>query len=246
MKIYDCFTYFNEQELLNIRINELNNFVDYFVIVEASQTFTGKDKKFYLDDATDILSKWSDKIIRIKIDFLENIIDPWEREFFQRNAIAKVLNYADKNDIVLISDVDEIINPKVFYKINKIKKPYRLDNKQYFWNFHWQVPSHCNQGARPTVCLAKHLIDYSPQQLRSKDLPIIRDAGWHFSYFSNIENIIYKIESFAHTEYNQDEYKSLESIKHRIENGLDPFDRFPLKYYDIDKTYPLYIQENYK
>ena len=62
----------------------------------------------------------------------------------------------------------------------------------------------------------------------------------------NINNIIYKIESFAHTEYNENEYKSLETIKHRIEKGIDPFDRFPLKYYEIDETYPVYVQNNYK
>lgn len=246
MKIYDCLTYFNEEDMLKIRLHELHNYVDAFVIVEASETFTGNKKPFYFDNTTKWIEPFFDKIIRVKIDFPEKGMTSWDREIFQRNSIYKGLARANKNDIVILSDADEIINKNIINEIKKIKTPIALDNKQYFWNFHWQVPDHCNEGARPVAFKYSEIQKNSPQRIREMNLPRIPNAGWHFSYFSDINNIIYKIESFAHTEYNQDEYKSLEAIKHRIEYGIDPFDRFPLKYQDIDDSYPDYVRNNFK
>ena len=246
MKIFDCFTYFNEEDLLRIRLEELDDVVDYFVIVEASQTFTGINKPFYLDDVPSWIKKWEKKIITVKIDFPSSLSISWEREYFQRNAIVDGLSLAEKNDLVLISDADEIIKPSVMQKLKKIKLPTRLDNNQYFWNFHWMAPQHCNQGARPVALKLHHLANTSPQELRANTQNIIPDAGWHFSYFASEQDIVEKIESFAHTEYNKDEFKSIQSILNRIQEGIDPFDRFPLKYYEIDETYPVYVQNNYK
>ena len=70
--------------------------------------------------------------------------------------------------------------------------------------------------------------------------------GWHFSFFTDIENIKNKIESFAHTEYNLEEYKDDQEILRRISEGIDPFDRFPLKYYEVDETYPDWVYKNFR
>jgi len=246
MKVFDCFTFYNEQELLRIRLNEMNDFVDYFVIVEASETFTGIAKPFYLDECTEWLQPWISRIIRVKVILDGYSNDPWKCEHFQRNQIVQGLYSAKDNDLILISDVDEIINTKVLKSLKKIKEPVQIDNTQYFWNFNWQVPDHCNQGARPVACKKSHLSSVSPQDLRAAQLQRVLNGGWHFSYFSNVENIAKKIESFAHTEYNLEEYKQAEKVLYRMQNGIDPFDRFPLKYSEIDDSYPLYIQNNYK
>ena len=144
MKIFDCFTYFNEEQMLKIRLHELYSCVDSFVIVEASKTFTGNSKPFYLEDIGEWINPFLDKIIKIKVDFPKDEMTSWEREYFQRNAIMDGLSFAKKNDIILISDVDEIIKSSVIQKLKNIKKPVALDNRQYFWNFNWQVPDHCN------------------------------------------------------------------------------------------------------
>jgi beta-1,4-mannosyl-glycoprotein beta-1,4-N-acetylglucosaminyltransferase len=77
-------------------------------------------------------------------------------------------------------------------------------------------------------------------------LPVIPDGGWHFSFFGESDKIRNKIESFAHTEYDSEEYKNNEAILYRIENGIDPFDRFPLKYYWVDHSYPECILPDYQ
>jgi beta-1,4-mannosyl-glycoprotein beta-1,4-N-acetylglucosaminyltransferase len=250
MKIFDCFTYFNEVEMLRVRFEELGSIVDYFVIVEASETFTGKPKPFYLDDLPKWAKKWKQKIINVRIDFsssdLSLLKDAWQKEHYQRNAIKLGLTDAQPEDIIIISDADEIVKSSILKKISSFNTPARLDVKQYFWNYHWQAPQHCNQGARPIIARYKDLDDYSCQELRSGSWYTIPDAGWHFSFFTEIENVKNKIESFAHTEYNIEEYKNDVEILYRINNGIDPFDRFPLKYQQIDKSYPNWVYKNYR
>ena len=75
MKIFDCFTYFNEEDLLHIRLEELDDVVDYFVIVEASQTFTGINKPLHLDDVPSWIKKWEKKIITVRIDFPSSVLE---------------------------------------------------------------------------------------------------------------------------------------------------------------------------
>lgn len=245
MKIYDCFTYYNESNIIQIRFEELDDIVDYFVVVESSQTFTGIPKPFYFDDLPSWIDKWKDRIIRVKVDFPDTVNSSWEREHFQRNSIVNGLSSLTYSDLVIISDADEVPKASVLKNITKHTIPSRLDVKQYFWNYNWQSPDHCNQGSRPVVCGRINLEINTCQELRSLNLPVIPDAGWHFSFFGETERIKNKIESFAHTEYDNDEFKNYDNILYRIENGIDPFDRFPLKKYDIDHTYPAWVQSIY-
>jgi beta-1,4-mannosyl-glycoprotein beta-1,4-N-acetylglucosaminyltransferase len=242
MKIFDCFTYFNEVDILRIRLEELGDLVDYFVVVEASETFTGNSKPFYFDNIPSWIDRWKEKIIRVKVNFPEDTNTSWLKEYYQRNAIISGLSLAKPEDIIIISDVDEIVNSNIVSQLKLIEKPARLDVKQYFWNYNWQVPQHCNQGARPIVARFKDLENHSCQELRAGNWQTIPDAGWHFSFFGETEKIKNKIESFAHTEYDITEYKNDEAILYRMNNGIDPFDRFPLKYYEIDQTYPKFVQ----
>lgn len=246
MKIFDCFTYFNEAEILRIRLEELGDVVDHFVVVESSQTFTGKSKPFYFDDVPNWINNFNSKIIRVKIDFPPDANTSWLREYHQRNAIILGLDLAEPEDVIVISDADEIVRADILKEASSLNLPCRLDVTQYFWNFNWQVPHHCNQGARPVIARRSDLDMSCAQELRAMLLPTIPNGGWHFSFFSELAQVQNKIESFAHTEYNIDDYKDSQNILYRIENGIDPFDRFPLKYYDIDNTYPDWVYENFR
>jgi len=245
MKIFDCFTYYNESNLLEMRFNELDSLVSNFIIIEASETFSGKDKPFYFDDVEKLFDKWSHKIVRHKIDFPSKKMSSWEREFFQRNYISKAVKELSESheDIVIISDADEIPSKKAILNLNTKILPVQLDVTQFFWNLHWEVPDHCNQGARPVLCFVDQLKENTPQELRAMALARVENGGWHFSFYGMEEKAKEKIESFAHTEYDLEDYKDLEKILFRIENGIDPFDRFPLKYKEIDNSYPSFIKK---
>ncbi len=121
MKIYDCFTFFNELDLLEIRLNILNPVVDYFVIVEASKTHSGSEKKLIFLNNKDQFKEFSEKIIHIIVDDMPSISnnDRWILENFQRNAISRGLTKCNADDLIMISDLDEIPNLE---KIDSIKK----------------------------------------------------------------------------------------------------------------------------
>ena len=112
--IYDCFMYFDEDMLLDLRLNVMNKFVDFFVIVESKYTHQGKvkDKKLNLSD----FKKFKDKIIHIYNESKFENYNSWEKENFQRNLIMEGINKAKPDDYILISDLDEIPNLKK-YKI---------------------------------------------------------------------------------------------------------------------------------
>jgi beta-1,4-mannosyl-glycoprotein beta-1,4-N-acetylglucosaminyltransferase len=126
MKVYDCFTFFNEFELLELRLNLLNNMVDYFVLVEANKTFKNKSKEFYFENNKDRFAKYLHKIIHIKVDDmpdcdLNDPKDKWKSQYYQRDCIARGLQNIDPEDIVLISDIDEIPNPNIIELLNHNK-----------------------------------------------------------------------------------------------------------------------------
>jgi beta-1,4-mannosyl-glycoprotein beta-1,4-N-acetylglucosaminyltransferase len=111
--VYDCFTFFNEHDLLEIRLNTLDSVVDYFVIVEANRTFTNMPKEFEFYNNRNRFKSFEKKIIHIMVDdFPEYSGDPWVFERFQRNAIMRGLKDCKQDDTIIISDVDEIPAPK--------------------------------------------------------------------------------------------------------------------------------------
>ena len=230
MKIFDCFMYFNEEMVVDVRLNTLNDFVDYFVIVESKFTHKGeprelkfnhkkferfKDKIIYL-----IFDKEPAEIETVRSDDTEEeksrkyIFNAAYRENGQRNYIDKGLVNAEKNDIILISDVDEIPNLSNinFNKVNK--KIILFEQDMFYYKFNLRLPNLIWTGTK--ACKKKYLI--SPQWLRNiKDrkysffridtffskvkytnVKIFTNGGWHFTNIKNAEEIKYKLKSYLH------------------------------------------------
>ena len=113
-KLYDCFTFFNELDILELRLRELDALVHRFVLVEAHITFTGHAKPLHFALNAARFGPWLDRIIHIVVDdFPLGMTNPWQREAFQRNAVARGLLHAQPGDLVLVSDVDEIPKPEI-------------------------------------------------------------------------------------------------------------------------------------
>ena len=149
MKIYDCFSYWDEDLLLDLRLNILDSYVDYFVIVEGNKTWQNNPKKLQFD--IDKFKKFKEKIIYIPVDNMPDGDNPYVRENFQRNAISRGIEKAANEDFIIISDLDEIPNPKkivsfktkmrfavfkqlhFYYKLNlqSQKNPYWYGNAEY-------------------------------------------------------------------------------------------------------------------
>jgi beta-1,4-mannosyl-glycoprotein beta-1,4-N-acetylglucosaminyltransferase len=124
--VVDCFTFYNELELLELRFNELYDVVDKFIIVEANKTFKGDFKPFILEENKWRFEKWWDKVAHIKVYTPDNLTDAWSREKYQRNSSLPFLHSMCLNDnsVVIITDIDEIPNPE---RITYIKEKYNLD-----------------------------------------------------------------------------------------------------------------------
>ena len=119
--IYDCFTFFNELDLLEIRLNTLDKVVDKFVLVESIYTFQNNNKELFFDNNKSRFLKFKDKIIHIVVEELPDNLtgdyyDSWKIEYYQRNAISIGLKSAKLNDVIIISDLDEIPKPELILK----------------------------------------------------------------------------------------------------------------------------------
>ena len=259
MAIYDCFQYFNEEHIADLRFNILNKFVDYFVIVESTVNHQGKQKKLQFN--IDNFKKFKNKIKYIIVDDTpENIKKPHKGgeslvEQHQRNSLMKVLNKAEGEDLIILSDVDEIPDLTKLNLFNK--KNYAVFSQKMFMYKINLLNLDENNWHGSKICLKKNL--KSPQWLRNlkfkkypfwrfdkpRNLQIIQNGGWHFAYLQSAENISKKIKSFAHGEFNKEHLSNEEKINQRIQKGEDVFERgFKLKRINIDDSFPDFIKQN--
>jgi len=264
MKIYDCFTYFNEDHLIDLRLNILNDFVDYFVICEAKEDHRGKKKELNFPHKKFI--KFQKKIIYITFDKFENCQRTWDRQNYQRNYLSKGIIHAEEDDIIMFSDVDEIPNPeKIKYYLEKDSEKIGIfDQKVFYYKLNLKVSDY-QQWEGTRICKKKNLKSFSwlRDNVRLKNLKYgfwrinkykkiskIENGGWHFSFLGNASFISSKIKSYVHNEYDIDKFTSLDEINYRIANHIDPYYRKKkLVKISIDQSYPDYIvlnQDKYK
>ena len=263
MKIIDCFNYFDEDKILELRLNILNNYVDQFVIVEAKEDHQGKKKKLNFNIKN--FKKFAKKInyiVQEKIEIDKNLVikKNWAKDHLrdqsQRNYIINGIKNADDEDWIIISDIDEIPNPKNIHFFNPKNKFAFFKQKFFYYKFNLlNITAPFWFGSR--ICVKKYL--KSPQWLRSFKIKkrtilnklgffnyqIINNGGWHFSFIKTPEQIIKKIEAFAHSEFNIKEFKNKEKILKKIKNNEDLFDRnISYKKIDLDNSFPDYLVQN--
>jgi beta-1,4-mannosyl-glycoprotein beta-1,4-N-acetylglucosaminyltransferase len=256
MKIFDCFMYFDEEVVLDLRLNSLNEYVDYFVIVES--TFNHKGEKRELKFNLKKFEKFEKKIIYLVYDKLPQkieainaadtegeksrkyIYNAYLRENGQRNYIAEGLNNAGQNDVILVSDVDEIPNlEKInFKKISEKIIFFRQD--MFYYKFNLKLPNLIWTGTK--ACKKKDLL--SPQWLRNvkdkkyqfyridtlfsktkyRNIKSIVEGGWHFTNIKTAEEIRKKLKSYLHhREFDVDPI-SIEDINEIINNKMAIYD----------------------
>ena len=257
MAIYDCFQYFNEDHIVDLRLNILDKYVDYFVISESTKTHQGKDKKLNFDVKK--FSKFKNKIILItadykdEIDFDMHIGGESPIEQHQRNSLIKGIENASSEDLIILSDSDEIPDLTKLSKINYKKKFTAFSQKMFMYKLNLQNLEESNWiGSRIT----KKKYIKSMQDLRNlkfKKYPFWRldklnqqiiSGGWHFSYLQTPTQILKKIKSFSHGEYNN-EIINEKNIEEKILKKQDIFGRdIELKKIEIDSTYPDFIFQN--
>ena len=233
MKIYDCFTFNNEFDLLELRLRELYDHVDYFVLVEANKTFQNKDKPFYYDENKQRFSQWHDKIITIRERHMPEDTDTWGRERHQRDAINNGLTFAQPNDIIMIGDVDEIPRVKTVQTLRTSDQSvwgFRMPLFNFKFNYMMCTQDYYSvwSGAIRRSLLnspedfrrMRHVLNQCPLNFKDDNVQIIEHAGWHFTYLGNEDFARSKIQSFAHDETNQPEILDQLNIEDSIRQGV--------------------------
>ena len=258
MAIYDCFQYFNEDHIVDLRLNILDKHVDYFVISESTKTHQGKDKKINFN--INNFSKYKDRIKFIIADYKEDKEFEHHKggespvEQHQRNSLIDGIQNACPEDLIILSDSDEIPDLTKLKDIKSKSKYIAFSQKMFMYKLNLQNLNESNWiGTRITQKKNLNTMQslrnlkfkkYPFWRLDKKNLQII-SGGWHFSFLQNPEEIINKIRSFSHGEFNNIDIIDREKIEQKILNNEDIFDRgFKLKKIEINSDYPKYILEN--
>ena len=263
VKIIDCFLFYNEIDLLKYRLNILNNTVDYFVIVESTFSHSGVEKTLAFNNIKSEFDKFKDKIIHVIVDDFpckypninyENN-DQWKNENFQRNCISRGINRIENkndNDIIIISDLDEIPDPKVLLKIKNNEINIEINSLEldlYYYNLNTKQEIQWYQSKILKYSEYKKLINC--QEIRLPIYPIIKNAGWHLSYFGDSSFIKNKLTYFAHQEFNNDNYTNIHKIEEKVKNKINLFDEIKFKNISVSENtnlppeYDKYLKKYY-
>lgn len=237
MKVIDCFTFYNEIQLLTYRLAILDNTVDYFIIVEATHTYAGYEKELYFEKNKELFSKYLHKIIHVIVDdfkYTQPTINfcngqQWENERYQRRSIIngiKKLNLLNE-DIIVISDLDEIPDPIVLDKIKNASihiTANTLTQDFYYYNLNSKVRDKWI-GTRLLTYEKFNELNMDCAVIRNQMFPTILNAGWHLSFFGDSTCIQNKMTNYSHQEFYGEFYRSIENIEYRLKNSIDPYGR---------------------
>jgi len=239
--VYDCFTFFNELDLLEIRLNILDPYVDKFVLCESHLTFSGKEKPLYYGENGIRFDKWAHKIIWVESFSSQKGKDSFDRAFLQKESLKEGLKNAKYDDIIFYGDVDEIWKPQEIkddkvYNLEQLNYCYYLNNRS---SEKWVGTIVGKWGTIKTNTLAHWRANHTNE---------IPNAGWHFTNMGGLEQIKKKLDAYDHQEYNNDEVKTL--LEDRIKYGEDYVGRNvdwlgnPFSYWVSDVDLPKYILDN--
>lgn len=250
-RVFDCFLYNDEDDVLELHLATLYDSVDRFVLVEGTLTHSGNPKPLHFDLNKEKFAKYLDKITHIVVDDYPAYKDgneydqAWARERHQRDSIMHGLKNCQPNDIVLIGDVDEIANPEAITNYSVNQDVCRLKQRMFYYflncenkeEWDWLKIAPYSEVVRLTPCG----IRYPPSEA-----PLIENGGWHFSFLGGAQKAIQKVRDYAHREFDKPELMNVERVTQLIERGEDIFGR-DLKYEftEIDSSYPSAVKENY-
>jgi len=242
VKTYDCILFFNELDLLELRLKTLWDVVDHFVIVEAPWTFSGKPKPLYFKESHREFQRWLKKIKHLQLSGEIPTENPWLREWASRNAMVEGFLDADQDDWIFQSDCDEIWRPE----LRDVEPDDKIVTYEQFHCFYYmntpRVPEHKWRGTRR--CRFR---DWpGGQKLRSRVGKAIPDGGWHFSFLGDENMASAKLSAYSHSELDTPERNDKDKIREYIRDGIDLTKPGEATYepVPVDDTFPKPVVED--
>lgn len=268
--IYDCFPFFNELDLLEIRLNELDSVVDKFVLVESTKTFQKQEKPIFYAENKDRFKQFSDKIIHIVVDKFPvfsfakfRMFTSWDYSNYQKNQIMQGLKHCQPGDVIIVSDMDEI--PRASKVLEFKNKPGIKVFQQKFFNYflncaaveapnepHLLKNDECIYWRGSVMLNFEGFTNFKNARLQrneqAKNIHQVEEGGWHFSFLGDWKQITYKLSAWEHAKelkYSPEYLSNPDKIKEIINSGEDLFGRaFKYKFIDLDDSYPKYLINN--
>lgn len=249
--IWDVFPFFNELELLDIRLNVHGPYVDRFVLVESHRTHSNRPKPLYYDENKHLFEKFHNRIVHVIANFDES--NPWICEAIQRDTAAmRGMDGLKDDDTILHSDCDEIVD---FRNIGTVNGFYQVNMKMYHYYLNvlrggWNLPQIFRGSDLRRLGNSFREVRYHHECDDGERAPTFKNAGWHFSYMGGPQRIKTKIESFSDQKFNRSDLTNLEAITQRVQNftdvlGRGPEEGFWLKKVEINEdNHPKYLVEN--
>ncbi len=232
--VYDSFAFNGEYDMLEIRFNILDEFVDKFVLCESEQTFSGNLKPLYWAERGDRFEKWEHKVI-YHVAKAGNFSNAFERAAYQKDSIREALKDCDPEDTIYYGDVDEIWKPQTKEgKLHQINYSYFLNNRS---SEEWRGTN---------VFKYKNIRNLN--DIRADHSVVLEDGGWHFTNMFDLTGLLNKLESYDHQEANIPWVKN--GLAERIEANVDYLGRThdwkgrPFKFWVDESELPKYLLDN--
>lgn len=269
--IYDCIPFFNELDILKLRMHILAPYVDKFVIEESTVTFSGEPKPMIFAENREQFAEFEDKILYVAVDNSPmSGVTTHERDKFQKNQLIRAMGDCKPEDIIIFSDLDEIPNPVTLKQVIDHFDPSKIYHfaQRMFYCFlnmeevsgsllsitgefqgidtkQWLGTKVCSFGNLPKEGIV-YLREVSPLDSASVR---VDNGGWHFGYMGGsgekdvAKRIREKVQAAAHQEYSSSRY--LTEAVDRLLCGEDIFGR-NAKFIrvEIDESYPAYLREH--
>lgn len=242
--VFDCFTFLNEFDLLELRLNILDPFVDYFVLVESHQTFLGNPKPLYFEENKERFAKWQDKIIHLVQPDGETS-NPFERHWWCYELQEKYLmSHGNPEDIAMCSDLDEIWNPEILNINDDLIHSTKMLNYCYYLNYRSS-----EDWTGTLMTKIKNIYEGYQKTYRSVKPNLIENGGWHFTNMGGFDQIMKKITSYDHGHEINPEWVR-EHLSENMDEGFDflgrPLDYKgePYRFWISEENWPGYLKEH--
>ena len=252
MKIYDCTTFYSEHMMMDVRFSILDKYVEKFIVTESTYSHSGKRKKLNFD--INNYPKYKDKIIYLVIDKEPNDLIEIEKDNVSKrlNSIKRIelsynymkgaINEVAEDDLIILSDNDEIPNlgSKSFLK-NK-KKVILFNQLFFYYKFNlfydilpWYGSKACKKKSLKSFSWLNNLktkkypfwrIDTYFSENKMIDIEIIKDGGWHFTNLKSAEDLLEKFKNFGHHDEFEESGITLEKLKTYISEGIVFYNHF--------------------
>jgi len=251
-RVINLFPFYNELTILKIRLREMADWVDQFVLVEAGHTFTGAPKPYYFDDFRAAVAEFEPKIVRVRLPAFPAACDRlWAREYYQRDVAVSALDGLWRpDDRLLVTDVDEIVDRRALKGLDAPMASLRMQTHKYFLNYCAKPGTPDAQRRSGFICKGEVLRRFGSTYVRIGLLDHLHEwwsapsAGWHLTSIGDAAFVSDKFRNYSHQESGKAVMRDTGQLAERLEAVRAGLHDEAWERREIDDSFPAYVREH--